>query len=481
MAQQDTTSRETSKKWSLEECVSYALQHNISIQQSVLDMENSEYNKTSALGNYLPSVNGTATHNWNNGLTQDITTGVLRNQTTANTSIGISAGVNLFNGLQNLNSLHRANLSVLANQYQLDNMKDDIALMVANSFLQILFNKETLKVRQSQYNLTSKDIERTNELISNGQMPQGEIYELEANAASQEQQIVLADNNLRISKISLAQLLLITEYETFDVQTSDYDVPLSEIMDNSADDIYQKALQIRNEVKLSETNVELAEKDYEITRGGALPTLSAFYQYNTRSQYRDVFDGTEIDPENPTIPIGMTETSMETVISPNYRAITTSPDGVFNQFGNNSGHTFGLQLRVPIFNGFSNHVSIQRNRINLEKAKLTLENTKFGLESNIYQAYNDTRGAFKAYEAAGKTLFAREQAFNYAEERFNVGVINSFEFIQTQQALEAAQSEVIRSKFDYIFKLKVLEFYFGIPIQNLDASAEPPTTVPAED
>lgn len=458
------------KKWTLEECVAYALENNISIQQSVLDVENTIMDQTSAKGNFLPTINGTANHSWNNGLTQNITTGSLENQTTQNTSVSLSVGVNLFNGLRNLNAMHLANLSVLANQYQLADMKDDISLMVANSFLQILFNKESLKIQQSQYDLTLRDIERTNELIKNGQMAQGEIYELESNAASLEQQMVLAKNNLRISKISLAQLLLITDYENFDIETDNYVIPSSEITNNSPQEIYQKALEHRNEVKLSETNVELAEKNYDISRGGALPSLAAFYSYNTRAQYRDIVSGTILNAPNPTSDgaIGyVNDGTFSPVFVPSTELITGPADPVFTQFGDNGGHTFGLQLSVPIFNGFSNHVSIQKNRINLEKAKLSLENTKINLESTVYQAYNDMNGALKAYEAAEKTLFTRQQAFNYAQERFNVGVINSFEFIQTQQALDAAQSEVVRAKYDYIFKLKVLEFYFGISLQNL--------------
>ncbi|PIB34651.1 hypothetical protein BFP72_04110 [Reichenbachiella sp. 5M10] len=417
------------KKWTLEECVNYALENNISIQQSELDVQSSEYTKKSAVGNFLPSVNANATHNWNHGLTTDVTTGNLKLQTTQNTSIGLTAGVNLFQGLSNLNQMHRANLEILASRYQIDGMKDDISLMVANSYLQVLFNKQTLAVRQSQYNLTQEDIKRTRELIANGQLPEGEIYEIEASAANQSQLIVEAENNIRISLISLAQLLLISDYENFDIAgDEDYDVSASTIINTNPAEIYQKALQIRNEIKISETQVDIAEKDYDLAVGGVSPTLSAFYSYNTRAAYQ-----------------GRTEST-------------------FDQFRTNSGNVFGLQLNVPIFNGFSNHVNMQKNRLNVEKAKLNLENTKIDLESTVYQSYSDAAAAAKAFEAAEKTLVAREQAYAYAEERYNVGVINSFEFIQTQQALEAAQSEVIRSKFDYIFKLKVIEFYFGIPI-----------------
>ncbi|MBU2913617.1 TolC family protein [Reichenbachiella agariperforans] len=452
------------KKWTLEECVNYALENNISIQQSLLDAQSAEYNKKGAVGNFLPSVNANASHSWNIGLNQDITTGILVNQTTQNTALGASVGVDIFRGLNNLNQLHKANLQILANQYQIDGMKDDISLMVANAFLQILFNKESLKVAQSQHQLNLSELERTSSLIENGQLPEGEIYDLEANAASLEQQIVVAQNNVRLSTISLAQLLLISDYDNFEIASDDYDIPASAILDTNPGEIYMKALQIRNEVKISETNVEIAEKDYDLSVGGAMPTLSAFYSFNTRASNRGIVTGSEIDPDNPTQVIGQVQNSGDNVVAPNYNVITGSADPLYDQFKFNKGHSFGLQLNIPIFNGFSNHVNMQRNRINLEKAKLNLENTKIDLESNVYQAYNDATAAAKAYTAADKTQTARQQAYNYAEERYGVGVINTFEFTQTKQALEAAQSEVVRAKFDYIFKLKVLEFYFGIPI-----------------
>ncbi|MCV9385046.1 TolC family protein [Reichenbachiella ulvae] len=454
------------KKWTLEECVTYALEKNISIQQSQLDVQTAEYNKKSAMGNFLPSVNASATHNWNNGLTQDVTDGTLKVQTTQNTSVGLNAGVNLFQGLTNLNTMHRANLQILANQYQIDGMKDDIALMVANSFLQILFNKETLKVRQSQYDLTQQELERTQTLIANGQLPEGEIYELEANSASQEQQIVVAENNVRLSLINLAQLLLINDYENFDISTEDYDIPASVILDTRPSDIYQKALEIRNEVKVSETNVEIAEVNYDLAVGGISPTLSAFYSYNTRASYQDRAGTPIVNPADPTSDpiLGYVTSTQEPVRVPTITSTTVSPDPIYDQFDRNGGHVFGLQLQIPIFNGFRNHVNMQTSRITLEKARLQLENTKIDLESTVYQSYNDALAASKAYVAAEKTLIARQQAYDYAQERFDVGVINSFEFTQTQQQLEAAQSELVRTKFDYIFKIKVLEFFFGIPI-----------------
>ena len=134
----------------------------------------------------------------------------------------------------------------------------------------------------------------------------------------------------------------------------------------------------------------------------------------------------------------------------------------------NKSHNFSLQLSIPIFNGFSISNNVKRNQINVERSKYLLEQEKLNLESTVYQAFNDAKGALKAYEATVKTLSAREQAFDYSKERYNVGLLNSFDFSQSQNQFVVAQSDVVRAKYDFIFKLKVLEFYFGIPITDIN-------------
>ena len=162
------------KKWTLEECVDYAIKNNISVQQSELDLKNASINKKDALGAFLPSINGNASHSWNIGLNQNITTGLLENQTTQFTSAGLNVGVDIYNGLRNQLQLRKSNLQIIATQYQLTKMQEDIALNVANAYLQILFNKENLKVQlqQKQYNL--QQLERTKELVEAGVVPNGD-------------------------------------------------------------------------------------------------------------------------------------------------------------------------------------------------------------------------------------------------------------------------------------------------------------------
>ncbi|MGA0212063.1 MAG: TolC family protein [Flavobacteriaceae bacterium] len=447
--------------YTLEECILIALEKNISIKQSELDVEGASIDKQDAIGAFLPRVNAQSQHIWNNGLSQNITNGLIENLTTQFSSFGGNLGVTLFNGKQNINQLSRANLNLIARQYQLDNIKDDISLFVANAYLQVMFNREINSVQKYQLELLKEDLIRTQQRIDAGVLTQADIYEIEANMAAQEQAVVQAENNYRLSRISLAQLLLITDYENFDIAQEDLDIPFSEILNKTPNEIYGKALTLRNDIKLGVTNIEIAEKDIDLAKGALLPSLTAFYNYNTRISYSDRFVETGNLIEAP---IGVVKQSGDLVITQFPERSVTGPLSFATQFGQNDGQSYGLALNIPIFNGLSTRNNIKRRKLNLMRSENQLEQTKLDLENTINQAFNNAEGAFKFYEASVKTLFARSEAFDIAKERFAAGVLNSFDYIQAQQRYQIAASDIVRAKFDYIFKLKVLEFYFGLEL-----------------
>ena len=452
------------KKWSLEECVNYALANNISIKLSDLDSKTASIEKNSAIGNFLPTVNASSSHSWNIGLNQNITTGLLENQTTQFTSVGLNAGVTLYNGLQNQNRLRRANLSIIAAQYQLSKMKDDVSLNVANAFLQILFNKENLNILKLQLANDQKLLARTETLVEAGSLPKGDLFDSKATIASDEQKIVVAENQLLISKLSLAQLLQLKDFQTFDIQDENYSIEASEVMMQSPEAILQKAKENRNELKIARTNVEIAEKDIKISKGAYQPTLEGFYSFSSRVGYSDRVIGITDDLVNPTSPIGFVSETNQVVVQPNYKTVLGNPLPFFDQISDNKGHNFGLQLRVPIFNGFATKNNVERSKVALERSKINLAQTELDLERSVYTAVTDAKGAFNTMQSAQVTLQARELAFNYAKERYAVGMMNSLDYNQAQLLYANAQSEVLRTKYDYIFRTKIVEFYFGLPI-----------------
>ncbi|WP_348797664.1 TolC family protein [Flavobacterium adhaerens] len=435
------SSQAQTKVWTLEECVRYALDNNITIKNSELDLENADINKKDAFGNYLPAVNGNASHSWNIGLNQDVTTGVLRNQTTQYSSVGINAGVDIYKGLQNHNTYQRSKLSVIASQYQLLKMQEDVSLNVANAFLQILSFKEDLKVKKEQLSIDEKRLKRSEEMVNAGSIPRGDLFDLKATVATDKQNITVSENNLLISKLSLAQLLQLKEFTDFDVVDDTNIADENSIMSQQPIDIYNKAKETRTELKLAQTNLEIAEKNVAIAKGAYQPTLTGFYAFNTRASYSD-----------------------QVKFDSNNNPYTTGPDPILDQFDNNKGHNFGLQLNVPIFNGFSVRNNVERNKVSLEKSKIDLEQKNLDLQRNVYTAFTDAKGALNTYESATVTLEARQQSYNYAKEKYDVGLMNSFDFTQAQTLLTNAQTDVIRTKYEYMFRIKILEFYFGIPI-----------------
>lgn len=415
------------KKWTLEECVDYAIKNNISIKQSELDLKTSDVEKLEAIGGFLPSLNGNANYSINTGASINPVTNQFQNQTFKSFSASANSNIMLFNGLANWKTLQRSKLNQIANTYRLDKMKDDIALSIANSYLQILFNKEQLKVQKNQNLVTKENIKRTQELIEAGSLPAGDIYELQATDATQEQQIISTENALLISKVALCQTLLLEDYATFDISDEVIDLPMSNITNETQEAILAKAKESVKDVKIALSNVDVAKKDVAISRSSYLPTLAGFVGYNTRWS-------------------------------------ESTPFNFADQLSLFDGTAVGLQLSVPILNGFATRGRVQRAKINQERSEFQLKQAELDLERNVYQAYNDVINAKKSFEAAQKTLEARKQSFNFSKERYEVGLMNSFDFSQSTIAYENAQSEVLRTKYDYIFRTKILEFYFGIPL-----------------
>lgn len=418
------------KKWTLKECVVYALENNISVKQSELDIDATDADRLSALGNFLPSLSARSSYQANTGLSFNPTTNQAETVTFLSASGNINVGYTLFDGLRNFRQAQRAKLSRLSSQYRLSKMKDDISLFVANGFLQVILNKANLEVFVAQNMVTQEQIDRTKELVDAGVLPQGDLLEIQATDASEKQSIVNAENTVQISLISLAQLLLIEDYENFDIEDEGYNIVDDGVSSKNVYDIIDSAKEVRSEIKIAEKSVELAEKDVQIAKGAYLPTLSAFFGYNTR--YTD-----------------------------------SDPTPFNEQLYINDGLGYGLSLNIPILNGFSVRSNVMRNKINLERSKYQLEQAQLDLESTVYQAYVDAKGSRKSYEAAQLAVESQKLAYDYAKDRYDVGLTNAFDFSQSKLRFDNANIQLNRAKYDYIFKLKVLELYFGIPATEL--------------
>ncbi|MFT4838886.1 MAG: outer membrane protein [Nonlabens sp.] len=415
--------------WTLQECIQQAIDKNISIKNGELDKEVAVVEKRDALGNFLPSLNLSARRTVSQGFQFNPVSGFQNNKRT-NLSGGVSSGVTIFDGLRSFRQYKRANLSAEAADYRLQNLIDNTAVNVANTFLNVLFNRENLQVLLKQHEVTNSQIKQTQNLVEAGSLPRGDLLEIQATYESENQQIITAQNSLTISKLNLAQLLMIEDYENFDVADLDYSVPVTTILDNEVDQVVNNALDTRSEIKIAEINKKLSTQDLLIARSGYSPTVTGFLNYNTNAQ-----EDTDL-------------------------AIT-------DQLYLLDGISYGISLNVPVFNGFSVRNQVDRAKINLERANIAEQQAKLDLEALVYRAYTDAEGSKVAYASALKTLEARRTAFEYSQERYNVGLLNGFDFEQSRQQVVSAANQVIQSKYQYIFNLKVLELYFGIPINEL--------------
>jgi len=427
-------------KWSLEQCVRHAFEHNISIKQAKIDIESNEISRSEAIGNFLPNINARGNHNWIVGLSQNPLTGILENTTTQFTTFNASANVDLYKGLENQHRLNRSRLQQIATLYQVDKIKEDIALNVANAYLQILFNKENLKVAQNQLKNTQAQLNQTKELYSAGQIPKGEVVNIEANISTDEQKVVQAQNAIVISKLTLGQLLQFEKPDQFDIVDENYPFESSQLLLKSPLEIINDIKDNRIEYKIGRANLEVAKKDISIAKSAYQPTLSAFYGVDTRIGYADV---TRFDPVQGLI-------------------VAPAP-GFFSQVKDNLGQSFGFQLNIPVFNGFSVRNNVSRAKVALRQQELSFEQQKLNFERNIYTAHTDANGTLVSYQAAKKSLEARKLAVDYAKERYNIGAINSFELTQAQTLLNNAEAEVLRTKYDYLFRIKILELYINNP------------------
>jgi outer membrane protein len=237
--------------------------------------------------------------------------------------------------------------------------------------------------------------------------------------------------------------LQLKEFYNFDVKDETDLKDENNILAKTPLSIYENAKEQRTEIKIARTQLEMALKDLAIAKGGYQPTLNAFFSYDTRISYNDVSY-----VEGGTV-------------------VTESAPPFWNQFEDNAGKSFGASLSIPIFNGFTMRNNVDRAKVEIERRKIALEQEDLNLQRNVYTAYTDALGALKGYESAVAAVESRQGSYDYAKEKYDVGLMNSFDFFQSQSLLTNAQSEVLRTKYDYIFKIKILEFYFGIPISQI--------------
>ena len=447
--------------WSLEDCLRYAMENNIQIKQTVLQTEyNENLLKQSKLGQ-IPSLSGSANYNSSWGRALDETTYRYSNEQINSVSLGLSSYANLFNGLQVRNTIKQNELNLLSSYQDVESVKNEISLSIAAAYLTIMFNQELVAVTLSQMEVTGQQVDRTKKMVDAGKLAKGNYLELRAQLASEELNLVNAENQLSISLLNLQQILDLPIDSSFRVIIPDLADPDENPLLYEAGEVYAIAEDIMPTIKSAMLSLESAEKGLAVAKGARSPQLYLSANYN--SGYSDVRQQVvEVGPPEQ-IPIGETM-SGEPVVSYPQEIPVLGAYPFLEQVQDNRSSGIGLGLSIPIFSGWSINTNIANAKIMHENAKLDLQNRQLALYASIHQAYADAVAALKKFNATQEALISMEESFKYTEKKFEVGLVNTVDYNTSKNQLISTQSDLLQAKYDFIFKTKILNFYRGEPI-----------------
>ena len=453
------------KVWTLEDCIEYALTNNIEIKQQMLSIDNGEETLLQSKLGMLPDLNGYASHGYNWGQTIDQYTNEFATARVRSNNFYLSSQFTIFNGLQQMNQIRKNKLDLLASKYDVDKFMDDVSMLIAAAYLQILYYGELKNVAEAQLDISQQQVDRTKKMVEAGTLARGDLLLIEAQLAAEELNLINVQNNLDISYLTLVQLLDLPTTAGFEIEKPDLSTVKAPEAPLGADAIYEIALGSRPDIKSAEVGLQSSEKSLSLARGALSPTFGFSGSWGTG--YSGAAKDYDLGLDPYTIPpyeIGTTA-SGEAVYSIPYEQYTDYEVKSFNdQVSDNMNKSIMVNLYIPIFNGWMVRSNIAKAKIGINNANYTLERSKLQLRKVIQQAYADAVAALKTHASAEKMVVATSESFKYADQKFNVGLINTVDYNQSKKDLTKAQAELIQAKYDYIFKITTLDFYMGNPL-----------------
>jgi len=420
--------------WSLDRCLTYARDHNLQLKQQALHTRMARNNLSQSKFSLIPSLSAGAQQSFRFGRSVDPLTYSFNTENSKGSSFFARSRTDLFKGFQNLNTIRRNRLELEKSLQDYDKAKNDLTLMITRLYLQILFNEELLQVAESQVALTREQVSRTRMLVHAGSLPKGDLLDIQAQLASEELNRVDAQNRLDLSYLDLIQLLDLKNPGRFTIEKPDFnEFPISQPVQNS-DQVFQLALGSLPQIKSAEYTLCISERDLAISKGRLSPSLSVSSYWGTGYSDR----------------------------------ITDFINGQVMPFGDQLKYTgtavVNLNLNIPLFSGLLVQTDIRNARLAVLNAQYQLEQCKNNLHKEIQQAEADARAAYKKYHATAKSVAALEEAFHYAAQKFNLGIVTSLDYNLAKNNLTKARSNLLQAKYHYIFNTKILDFYRGISI-----------------
>ena len=449
--------------WSLEKCVRYALENNINIKVAELSVKNNQLIEKGNKLSRLPSLNGSVSGSYQFGRTIDPVTNQFNSLSIGANRISLNANVNVYNGNQIRNSIKKAGYDIQAAMADLAQTKNDISLTIAQAYLNVLFAEEQLDAAQKRKGLSESQLEQVDKLIRAGARPQNDRLEILSTIAINDQAIIAQENAVEIGLLNLKNLLQLDP--TMDIKLekpSTVTVPAEDNPDGLVfNDLYKMSLNNQPFIKADENRIKSAALDKEIAKAGLLPQLTAFAglstNYSTRGQKADGFGEGVIprrfffpDDPNTIVPVGEL-IDFPIFVDANYG----------EQLNENFGQNIGLSLNIPIYNNHQSRIGMDRAELSMINAQYTNELNKQNLKTDVQTALANARAAKRTLAASNRTVEATSAAYQNSEKQFELGTINTFEFATIKNNFDQAEVDLIIAKYDYLFKLKVLDFYQG--------------------
>ncbi|MFN8278408.1 MAG: TolC family protein [Chitinophagales bacterium] len=452
--------------WTLERCLKYAAENNIQIKQAQLNAAISKAYLLQSKIKLLPSINADASYNFNFGNSVNPTTYSYVQQNSQSATGGLSGSVPLFTGLQQLNNIQKSKADFEAAQQDYQNASNNVALTLTNYFLQIIVNKELLKVAQTQLEISEAQLERARAQVRAGTLAEASSFEFEAQQQRDLASVVTAKNNVALALLSLRIALQLPEKTAFDIRepavTTDHLTDISRI---SSSAIFDYAAMNQPSIRAAEARVRSAMFSLRMAKGSFSPTLAA--SASLRSNYFDKsskpagYSVTDI----PIFGSAYPDNSSIVGYARNIGYAGTEPISFSDQLKNNLTKTVSISLSVPIFSGWQKMTALSVNRLNHQMRSLDLENTKNTLRQDIEKAYANALASSQNFSANQKSLESAKKSFDAYDKRYAVGLANTFEVQQSKNNLLRAESQMIQAKYTYILQMKVLDFYMGKPIE----------------
>lgn len=448
----------TAQQYSLKQCIDTALNRNIIVQQTGLQMQSAEIDKNQAKMNLLPNVNSRWNYGNNFGRNVDPITNTYTNNQLSSSNAGLDAGVILFNGMRLQNLIQQANFSHKAAELDYKQAKDNLVLNVILAYMQVLVGEDVLNVSRAQLLVTKKQIERMEIMVKEGSAGNFQLTDMKGQMANEQINIVNLENSLQQAKLTLCQLMNIPYAAGLQLERT---VQLSETLyAQTSPEVIAAAMEYMSLVKANEYRVKSAEKNIQVAKSGYYPTISL--GASAGSSYSSLF--TRLIPTTISEVETGTYTKSGSIRTPVYREMqnfSTSSVGYFKQMENNLGFFAGVNMQIPIFNNLQTKNRVRQAKLQLKNTQLNAESTNYQLKQNIEQAWLNMQASYNRYAMLKEQLSNFEESFRAAEVRFESGVINAAEFLIAKNNLDRTKINLVQTQYEYSFRTRVLDFYQG--------------------